>query len=151
MPQLQIRGAGPAGNAPLAVRLPKSPVRLAQLPKQPIQIAKLAGGGIGGAPPGSIILRPGCPLPAGMSLVDINSKLPKQPVPRSQIGNASPGSGNRPLGAKSPIKVVAIAGPGSKKATPVTLQSAGTLGWLDILQLASFVSSPIGCPIWLET
>ena len=104
-----------------------------------------------GAPPGSIILRPGCPLPAGMSLVDINSKLPKQPVPRSQIGNASPGSGNRPLGAKSPIKVVAIAGPGSKKATPVTLQSAGTLGWLDILQLASFVSSPIGCPIWSET
>ena len=112
---MQIRGAGPAGNAPLAVRLPKSPVRLAQLPKQPIQIAKLAGGG---AP---VILRP--PLPGGMSLVDINSKLPKQPVPRAQIGNAT----GKPLGAKSPIKVVAIAGPGNKKATPVTLQAAGML------------------------
>ena len=78
-------------------------MRLAQLPKQPIQIAKLAG---------------------GMSLVDINSKLPKQPVPRAQIGNA--GGGVKPLGAKSPIKVVAIAGPGNKKATPVTLQAAGT-------------------------
>ena len=79
-------------------------MRLAQLPKQPIQIAKLAG---------------------GMSLVDINSKLPKQPVPRAQIGNA--GGGVKPLGAKSPIKVVAIAGPGNKKATPVTLQAAGAL------------------------
>ena len=96
-------------------------MRLAQLPKQPIQIAKLAGGG---AP---VILRPGCPLPGGMSLVDINSKLPKQPVPRAQIGNASPVGGVKPLGAKSPIKVVAIAGPGSKKATPVTLQAAGAL------------------------
>ena len=94
-------------------------MRLAQLPKQPIQIAKLAGGG---AP---VILRPGCPLPGGMSLVDINSKLPKQPVPRAQIGNA--GGGVKPLGAKSPIKVVAIAGPGNKKATPVTLQAAGAL------------------------
>ena len=117
---LQIRGAATTGTAPLAsaVRLPKSPVRLAQLPKQPIQIAKLAGGG--GAP---VILRP--PLPGGgMSLIDINSKLPKQPVPRAQIGNASPSS--KP-GAKSPIKVVAIAGPGNKKATPVTLQAAGVL------------------------
>lgn len=101
-----------------AVRLPKSPVRLAQLPKQPIQIAKLAGAGGGGGAP--VILRP--PLPGGMSLIDINSKLPKQPVPRAQIGNASPSS--KP-GAKSPIKVVAIAGPGNKKATPVTLQAAG--------------------------
>ena len=57
----------------------------------------------------------------------VNSKLPKQPVPRAQIGNASPGGGKPTLGAKSPIKVVAIAGPGNKKATPVTLQTAGAL------------------------
>ena len=58
----------------------------------------------------------------------VNSKLPKQPVPRAQIGNASPSGGGKPtLGAKSPIKVVAIAGPGNKKATPVTLQTAGAL------------------------
>ena len=57
----------------------------------------------------------------------VNSKLPKQPVPRAQIGNASPGGGGKLLGAKSPIKVVAIAGPGNKKATPVTLQTAGAL------------------------
>ena len=61
----------------------------------------------------------------------VNSKLPKQPVPRAQIGNASPGGG-KPLGAKSPIKVVAIAGPGNKKATPVTLQTAGAVFlWLE--------------------
>ena len=69
---LQIRGAATTGTAPLAsaVRLPKSPVRLAQLPKQPIQIAKLAGTTAGGGP---VILRP--PGPGGLSLV-----LPKSPV-----------------------------------------------------------------------
>ena len=52
------------------MRLPKTPVRLAQLPKQPIQIAKLGGTTAGGAP---VILRP--PGPGGLSLV-----LPKSPV-----------------------------------------------------------------------
>ena len=70
-------------------------------------------------------------LPLQVSLDSIvNSKLPKQPVPRAQIGNASPSGGGKPtLGAKSPIKVVAIAGPGNKKATPVTLQTAGAFSF----------------------
>jgi hypothetical protein len=90
-------------SASSQLKLSKAPIRLSQLPRSPIQISRLAGGATG-----PLLLRP--PLP-GMSLSDINSKLPKQPVPRAQIGNASPSS----KASQSPIKVVAIASPQNRQ------------------------------------